>query len=99
MIPVTINGHKASALVDSDATRCYMVPSMVIAIDLHTVNSNSLLELADGTKIHSLSKAPNVVVYIGQHPSKMDFTVTKLLHGVELVLGMNWLQAMNPLID
>ena len=28
-----------------------------------------------------------------------DFTVTKLLHGVDVVLGMTWLQRWNPLID
>ena len=29
----------------------------------------------------------------------MDFTVTKLLHNVDLGLGMTWLTRVNPLID
>ena len=30
---------------------------------------------------------------------KLDLTVTKLLHSVDLVLGINWLQTVNPIID
>ena len=29
----------------------------------------------------------------------MDLTVTNLLHEVDLVLGMNWLQLVNPVVD
>ena len=47
----------------------------------------------------SAGKAPAVLFSLGNSSYHMDFTVTKLLHGVELVLGMNWLQAVNPLID
>ena len=35
----------------------------------------------------------------GQIVSYEDFTVTKLLHGVDVVLGMTWLRRWNPLID
>ena len=99
IIPIKINGQIAHALIDSGATRCYMAPGLILAAGIHCISPNSLLELADGTKIHSHGKAPRVVVIIGQHQSKMDFTITKLLHGVELVLEMNWLQSVNPLID
>ena len=30
---------------------------------------------------------------------KADLTVSKLLHDVDIVLGMNWLESVNPLID
>ena len=30
---------------------------------------------------------------------KLDLTVTKLLHSVDFVLGINWLQTVNPIID
>ena len=30
---------------------------------------------------------------------KIGFTVTNLLHEVDLVLGINWLQLVNPVID
>ena len=29
----------------------------------------------------------------------MDLTVSKLLHEVDIVLGINWLKQVNPLID
>ena len=99
VLPVTVNGHRANALIDSGATHCYMAPSLILAAGLHCVNDHSLLELADGTRVHSQGRAPNVTVIIGSHPSKIDCTVTKLLNGIELVLGVNWLQATNPLID
>ena len=35
----------------------------------------------------------------GKINSYEDFTVTKLLHGVDMVLGMTWLRRWNPLID
>ena len=31
--------------------------------------------------------------------TKMDFTITSLLHDVDLILGINWLHLVNPLID
>ena len=76
IIPVRINGQLAHALIDSGATRCYMIPGLILAAGIHCISSNSLLELADGTKIHSHGKTPGVVVTIGQHQSKMDFIVT-----------------------
>ena len=36
---------------------------------------------------------------IGQIVSYKDFTVTKLLHGVDVVLGITWLRCWTPLID
>ena len=57
------------------------------------------LELADGSKICSTQKIPGVLCSVGKISSYEDFTVTKLLHGVDVVLGMTWLQRWNPLID
>ena len=86
-------------MVDSGATRCYMSPDIQLAAGINCTASNTFLELADGTQILSAGKAPAVLFSVGIHSFRMDFTVTKLLHGVELVLGMNWLQRVNPLID
>ena len=57
------------------------------------------LELADGSKIRSTQKIPGVMCSAGKISSYEDFTVTKLLHGVDVVLGMTWLRRWNPLID
>ena len=57
------------------------------------------LELADGCKIRSTQKIPGVMCSAGKISSYEDFTVTKLLHGVDVVLGMTWLRSWNPFID
>ena len=57
------------------------------------------LELADGSKVQSAHKAPNVTIVVGKTVCKVDFTVTQLLFGVDLVLGINWLALWNPVID
>ena len=57
------------------------------------------LELADGSKIQSTEQAQGVVCNIGELGVHMNFTVTKLLSDVDCVLGMDWLQRWNPVID
>ena len=44
------------------------------------------LELADGSKVQSTQKAENVNVSVGKSICRVDFTVTKLLKDVDLVL-------------
>ena len=57
------------------------------------------LELADGSKVQSTQKATNVNVCVGKSICRVDFTVTKLLKDVDLVLGVNWLSVWNPVIN
>ena len=57
------------------------------------------LELADGSKIQATEQAQGVVCNIGETSVRMNFTVTKLLSAVDCVLGMDWLQQWNPVID
>ena len=77
----------------------HVPPDIQLAAGINCTASNTFLELADGTQILSAGKAPAVLFSVGVNSFRMDFTVTKLLHGVDLVLGMNWLQRVNPLID
>ena len=44
------------------------------------------LELADDSKVQSTQKADNVKVCVGKSICRVDFTVTKLLKDVDLVL-------------
>ena len=37
--------------------------------------------------------------HTGWHHTKTDLTVSRLLHNVDIVLGVNWLKSVNPLID
>ena len=42
---------------------------------------------------------PDVPVVIAGLTVKMGLTVTNLLHGIDLVLRMNWLWTVNPIVD
>ena len=57
------------------------------------------MELADGSKVQSAHKAPNVTIAVGKTVCKVDFTVSQLLFGVDLVLGTNLLALWNSMID
>ena len=85
-----ITGRQFTALIDSGASRCYMSPVTVAHCDLRLVKEKLYLELADGSKIQSMEKACNVYCHVGKSVCRVDFIVTKLLHNVDLVLGINW---------
>ena len=98
-IAVHISGRKLIALIDSGASRCYIAPETAAACELHLEKEKLHLELADGSKVQSAHKAPNVTIVVGKTVCKVDFTVTQLLFGVDLVLGINWLALWNPVVD
>ena len=95
-VAVHISGKKLTALIDSGASRCYIAPETAAACELHLEKENLHLELADGSKVQSAHKASNVTLVVGKTVCKVDFTVTQLLFGVDLVLGINWLALWNP---
>ena len=49
--------------------------------------------------MQSAHKAPNVTIVMGKTVCTVDFTVTQLLFGVDLVLRINWLALWNSVID
>ena len=57
------------------------------------------LELADGSKIQATQRTLDTPCTVGDSVCKLSFTVTKLLSNVDVVLGMDWLQRWNPVID
>ena len=85
--------------MDSGASRNYASPDAVVNWELPSTLDLVHLELVDGSKIRSTQKIPGVMCSAGQIVSYEDFTVTKLLHGVDVLLGMTWLRRWNPLID
>ena len=98
-IALNISGQKLIALIDSGASRCYIAPKIAATCELYLEKEKLHLELADGSKVQSAHKAPNVSIAVGKTVCKVDFTVTQLLFGVDLVLGINWLALWNPVID
>ena len=98
-IPVRINGHTMTALIDSGASRSYIKQECVAPLNLEFSSSVTYLELADGTKIMSQGRCDGVHLYTGSVLTKLSLTVTKLLADVQLILGANWLETVNPMID
>ena len=98
-IPVRVNGHTLISLVDSGATRCYLARKTVIPLGLHPVHEDALLELANGVKVHSDGCIPHMVMQMGKSIFHERMTVTELMPDVDIVLGMSWLEKINPLIN
>ena len=99
VVPARIFGHPIRALIDSGATRGFISVNAIKPLGLSTVKEQTFLELGDGQKILSRGKVLDIPVVTAGLTTKMDFTVTSLLHDVDLILGINWLQLVNPLID
>ena len=99
VVTARINGHPVRALIDSGATRCFMTPACVAAIQLKGIPRDVFLELGNGQKYLSRGYVPDVPIVTAGLTVKIGFTITTLLHDVDLVLGMNWLELVNPVID
>ena len=98
-VRIQLSGRSYIALIDSGASRCYASPETVDLLELPCTPELVHLEVADGSKIRSTQKVQGVTCMVGNIVCSVDFTVTKLLHDVDVVLGMTWLQLWNPLID
>ena len=99
VVPVRIHGHEYRALIDSGATRSFISPAYITETGMKTRKNNTFLELGNGSKVLSKHKAMDIPVVIVGRTFKIDFTVSDLLHNVDLVLGITWLQENNPLVD
>ena len=60
---------------------------------------DGFLELGNGQKYLSRGYVPDVPIVTAGLTVIVGLTVTNLLYEVDLVLGMNWLQLVNPVID
>ena len=99
VVTARINGHLVRALINSGATRCFVTPSCVTAVGLKGQPQDTFLELGNGQKFLSRGLVPNVPVVTAGLIVRVGLTVTSLLHEVDLVLGVNWLQPVNPVVD
>ena len=70
----------------------------MLPLGLTSTSEDTLLELGNGDRILSRGKVNDVPIVTAGLSVKLDLTVTKLLHNVDLVLGINWLQTVNPII-
>ena len=98
IVPARIFGHEIRALINSSATRNFISPAGVTKCGLRVESHNTFLELGDGKKVLSRGRAVDVPVVTSGYTMRTNLTVTNLLHGVDLVLGMAWLKVADPLI-
>ena len=99
VVPTKVYRKEAKTLIDSGATRCFVTPSCVTRVGLKGISQDTFLELGNGQKYLSQGYVPDVPIVTAGLTVKVGLTVTNLLHEVDLVLGMNWLQMVNPIID
>ena len=86
-------------MIDSGATRCFITPTCVTTVGLRGVPRDVFLELGNGQKYLSRGYVPDVPIVTAGLTVSVGLTVTALLHEVDLVLGMNWLELVNPVVD
>ena len=99
VVTARINTHPIQALIDSGATRCFVTPTCVTTVGLKGQPQDTFLELGNGQKYLSRGFVPDVPVVTPGLTVRVGLTVTSLLHEVDLVLGINWLQLVSPVID
>ena len=98
VVPAWIFYQEIHALIDNGATQCFISPSGVRKYGLTVELHNTFLELGDGKKVLSRGRAIDVPIVTASYLMKTDLTINNLLYGVNVVLGMAWLQEADPLI-
>ena len=63
------------------------------------LTAHHILELGNGKKHLSRGYVPDVPIATVGLTVKIGLIVTNQLHEVDLVLGINWLQPVNPVVD
>ena len=86
VVPVRIQGREYRALIDSGATRSFISPACITETRMKTRKNNTFLELGNGSKVLSKFEAMDIPVVIAGRTFKIDFTVSDLLHNVDIVL-------------
>ena len=57
------------------------------------------MELADGRKLLSQGQCPHTLLTVSTKNCKVDLTICPLMKNIDVILGINWLQMTQPLID
>ena len=88
VLPARIFGHEIRALIDSGATHNFISLAAVTRCGLTVESHNTFLELGDGKKVLSRGQVVDVPAITSGYTMKTNLTVSNLLHGVDVVLGM-----------
>ena len=99
VVKARVGSTSVQALVDSGASRSFISDRLQCRPPLRFVGAYSALELANGETIVSTGIAPRVLVCIGTTPCRLSLTAVPMMEGIQLILGKDWLDIMNPLVD
>ena len=99
VVTVVIHGTPVCALVDNGASRSFVSDELKLRPPLHYVGAYSSLELANRETIVSTGMAPQVLVSIGDVQCRVNLTAIPLMDRISMILGKDWLDMLNPLID
>ena len=94
-----VNDTPLCALVDSGATRSFIDKKLQLHPPLEFIEAYSSLEMANGKTIVSTRVAPDVLISIGKIQFRFRLTAVPMMDGFELILGKDWLDMINPLVD
>ena len=99
VVTMRVYGKELRTLIDSGATKCFVIPDCCLVGGLTTPPHDTFLELCNGEKALSRRLVQNTPMSVDAVTMKVDLTMLKLLHDVDIVLRMNWPESLNPLID
>ena len=99
VVSMRIFHREVKALIDSSDTTRFITPSCITAMGLKGIPKDIFLELGNGENFLSRGYVPNVPVVTIGLTVRIGLIVTNLLHEVDLMLGFNWLQLVNPIVD
>ena len=98
-VQAVVNGTPVRALVDSGATRSFVDESIRLHPPLQFIGAYSSLEMANGETIVSTGIAPDVLISLGDIQFRSTLTAVPMMEGIDLILGKDWLDMVNPLVD
>ena len=98
-VTAVIKGTPVGALVDIGATRSFIDEKLQLCPPLSFIGAYSSLEMANGDTIVSMGIALATLVCIGNVQFQSDLIAVPLMKGYDIVLGKDWLDMVNPLID
>ena len=85
--------------MDSGASRSFVTDQIQTQPPMKFVGTYSLFELANGETIVSIGIAARVLLYIRTAQCCLDLTAVPLMEGIQVILGLDWLDLINPLVD
>ncbi|HVX00319.1 MAG TPA: reverse transcriptase domain-containing protein, partial [Candidatus Babeliaceae bacterium] len=99
-LPILLDGHPATALIDSGASHCFLNSKFVEKHNLPSsyTQKKRRVKLATGIKAQVQRYAEKVRIQMENYVDHQRFMILPL-DGNDVILGMTWLRRLNPKIN